>query len=68
MQTQYVGKVFQPENHVLMLGCERGSGDYYQCPRPSERFVYKPMVLNDRLIEQGYRYLTKSEVKKFFKQ
>lgn len=69
MLTQYVGKVYEDcNNHVFMIGCRKGSGDYYQCPRPSDRFVYKAMTMNERLEQQGYRYLTQQEVKKFFEQ
>lgn len=68
MLTEYVGKVFKENNHVFIIGCEKSSGDYFQCHAPSSRFVFKPLIMNKQLEERGYRYLTQQEVAKFFQQ
>lgn len=71
MLTEYIGKILSTETkpyHVVMIGCQRKSGDYYQCCKPSKGFVFKPLVLNEQLIERGYKYLDEKEVADFFRQ
>lgn len=69
----YIGKVLTSEHlgctKVIMLGCEKESGDFYTTPKPRENFIYKgDLHINEKLKSMGFKELTSNEVETFFLQ